>query len=393
MVARLFSRPNVLLLKRQRAKSTVGLNLLATAVHLPLITPTPHPLLSFPFFFILSLSPPYVKPHNSTMTTYPWCLVLLLTILNVARADFPLVDFDRMGTVGLAGAFAGLDFFNSSSVNASFDPSTSTLFSRSAEGSLTRIASTNAGGIVSTGCALGNTYYIAGNFSSIGDTSASNVASYNPASGTFSALGTGGPNGPVNALFCDSTNNKLWAGGQFSSPASAVAVWDTKASSWSAPPFGSLTGAAAEVSSITTNASQASLFFAGSFITTFQGNGSALNTTNNPNVPFSQGATPFSSSLVPIPLETAQIQGSPSSSDPSFSNIQNILCPAGNDGPGQTWFAADGNGAQVTVRTFQSISASGIRLGNTFLDGRGTTAFTYVGLSFGTSTILTSLVA
>ena len=326
------------------------------------------------------------------MTTYPWCLVLLLTILNVARADFPLVDFDRMGTVGLAGAFAGLDFFNSSSVNASFDASTSTLFSRSAEGSLTRIASTNAGGVVSAGCALGNTYYIAGNFSSIGDTSASNVASYNPASGTFSALGTGGPNGPVNALFCDSTNNKLWAGGQFSSPASAVAVWDTKASSWSAPPFGSLTGAAAEVSSITTNASQASLFFAGSFITTFQGNGSALNTTNNPNVPFSQGATPFSSSLVPIPLETAQIQGSPSSSDPSFSNIQNILCPAGNDGPGQTWFAADGNGAQVTVRTFQSISASGVRLGNTFLDGRGTTAFTYVGLSFGTSTILTSLV-
>ena len=326
------------------------------------------------------------------MTTYPWCLVLLLALLNVARADNPLVDFDRMGTVGLAGAFAGLDFFNSSSVNASFDPSTSTLFSRSAQGSLTRIASTNAGGVISTGCALGNTYYIAGNFSSIGDTSASNVASYNPASGTFSALGTGGPNGPVNALFCDSTNNKLWAGGRFSSPASAVAVWDAKASSWSAPPFGGLAGAAAEVSSITTNASQASLFFTGSFITSFQGNGTALNTTNNPNVPFSQGATPFSSSLVPIPLETAQVQGSPSSSDPSFSNIQNILCPAGNDGPGQTWFAADGNGAQITARTFQSISASGVRLGNTFLDGRGTTAFTYVGLFFGTRTILTSLV-
>ena len=324
------------------------------------------------------------------MTTYPWCLVLL-AYLNVARADSPLVDFDRMGTVGLTGAFAGLDFFNSSSVNASFDPSTSTLFSRSAEGSLTRIASTNTGGVVSAGCALGNTYYIAGTFSSIGDTSASNVASYDPTSGTFSALGTGGPNGPVNALFCDSTNNKLWTGGQFSSPASAVAVWDTKASSWSAPPFGGLTGAAAEVSSITTNASQASLFFTGSFITNF-GNGTALNTTNNPNVPFSQGATPFSSSLVPIPLETAQIQGSPSSLDPSFSNIQNILCPAGNDGPGQTWFAADGNSAQVTVRTFQSISASGVRLGNTFLDGRGTTVFTYVGVLFGTPTILTSLV-
>ena len=308
-----------------------------------------------------------------------WSCITVLALLNAAVcADLPLVDFDRMGTVGLVGAFAGLDFFNSSSANVSFDPTTSTLLSRSADGSLTRIASTNAGGAVSAGCAIANTYYLAGNFSSIGNTTASNVASYNPASGAFSALGNGGPNGHVSALYCDSAHNKLWAGGQFSSPASAVAVWDTKASSWSAPPFGGLTGAAAEVLSITTNASQASLFFAGSFVASFNGNGSALNTTNNPNVPFSQGATPFSSSLVPIPLENAQIQGAPSSTNSSFSNIQNILCPAGNDGPGQTWFAADGNGAQITVRTFQSYSASGVRLGNTFLDGRGTTAFTYV---------------
>ena len=288
-----------------------------------------------------------------------------------------------MGTVALVGTFAGLDFFNSSSANVSFDPSTSTVLSRSADGSLTRIASTDAGGLVSAGCAIGNTYYLAGNFSSIGSATASNVASYNPASGTFSALGTGGPNGPVSALYCDSNRNKLWAGGHFSSPASAVAVWDTKASSWSAPPFGGLTGAAAEVLSITTNASQASLFFAGSFLASFNGNGSVLNTTNNPNVPFSQGATPFSSSLVPVPLEAAQVQGSPSSTDPSFSNISNILCPAGNDGPGQTWFAADGVAAQITVRTFLYNSASGVRLGNTFLNGRGTTAFTYVGVSSG----------
>ena len=313
------------------------------------------------------------------MTTFrgppPWYLLSLLALLNVVRADIPLVDFDRMGTVGLVGAFAGLEFFNSSA-NLTFDPSTSTLLLRSPQGALTRIASTSAGGIISAGCAIGNTFYVAGDFSSIGSVTASNVASYNPAAGTFSALGKGGPNGPVNALFCDSTHNKLWAGGHFTTPASAVAVWDTSSSSWSAPPFGGLTGVAAEVLSITTNSSQASLFFAGSFIAPFQG--AALNTTNNPNVPFSSGATPFSSSLVPVPLQTAQIEGAPSSPDPNFSQIQNILCPTGNDGPGQTWFAADGGSAQVTARTFQYISASGIRLGNTFLDGRGTTEFTYV---------------
>ncbi|KAH9978864.1 cortical protein marker for cell polarity-domain-containing protein [Lactifluus volemus] len=311
------------------------------------------------------------------MTTFrgppPWYLLSLLALLNVVRADVPLVDFDRMGTVGLVGAFAGLDFFNSSA-NLTFDPSTSTLLLRSPHGALTRIASTSAGGIISAGCAIGNTYYIAGEFSSIGTVTASNVASYNPAAGTFAALGKGGPNGPVNALFCDSTHNKLWAGGHFTTPASAVAVWDTGSSSWSAPPFGGLTGVAAEVLSITTNSSQASLFFSGSFVAPFQG--AALNTNNNPNVPFSSGATPFSSSLVPIPLQTAQIEGSPSSIDPNFSQIQNILCPTGNDGPGQTWFAADGSSAQITARTFQYISASGIRLGNTFLNGRGTTEFT-----------------
>ena len=310
----------------------------------------------------------------------PWSLLSLiaLLVLDVVSANVPLIDFDRMGAVGLVGAFAGLGISNSSSPSVSFDPSTSTLLSRSPDGSLTPIASTNEGGTVSAGCAIGSTYYIAGNFSAIDNTTASNVASYDASSQSFSALGTGGPNGNVNALFCDATHNKLWVGGQFTSPASAVAIWDVKASSWSAPPFGGLAGGGAEVSSITTNSSQASLFFAGSFIATFQGSASALNTTNNPNVPFSQGATPFSSSLVPIPLENAQIQGSPSSSDPSFSSIQNILCPSGNDGPGQTWFGEDGDSAQITVRTFQSTSASGIRLGNTFLDGRGTTAFTYV---------------
>ncbi|KAH9045084.1 cortical protein marker for cell polarity-domain-containing protein [Lactarius hengduanensis] len=317
-----------------------------------------------------------------TLPRPPWSLLpfFALILLDVVSADTPLIDFDRMGTVGLVGAFAGLELFNSSSSSVSFDPSTSTVLSRSPDGSLTRIASTNKGGTVSAGCAIGSTYYIAGNFSSIDNTTALNVASYDASSQTFSALGTGGPNGPANALFCDSTHNKLWVGGQFTSPASAVAVWDVKASSWSAPPFGGLVGSAAEVSSITTNSSQASLFFAGSFVATFQGSASALNTTNNPNVPFSQGATPFSSSLVPIPLESAQIQGSPSTSDPSFSNIQNVLCPSGNDGPGQTWFAEDGNDAQITARTFQWISASGIRLGNTFLDGRGTTAFTVISI-------------
>ncbi|KAI0356179.1 hypothetical protein OH77DRAFT_1536521 [Trametes cingulata] len=306
-----------------------------------------------------------------TLTTVS---LVLAVCANAVLASSPLVNFAAMGKVGLAGAFAGLDLVTNSS-SVTFDPSTSSLLARSADGSLSKIASTNAGGSILAGCAMGDAFYVAGNFSSIGETSASNIASYSISSGSLSSLGSNGPNGAVHALYCDSSRKQVWAGGQFSSPGASVAVWDTTSSSWSAAPFGGLTGAAAEVLSITTNSSQSSLFFSGSFIASFGNSSAPLNSTNNPNVPFSSGATPFSSSLVPVPLQPPDVDAGPSSSDSQFSNVSNILCPAGADGPGNTWLAADGNKAVITVRKFAFLTARGVRLGNTFLNGRGTTGF------------------
>ncbi|KIJ67669.1 hypothetical protein HYDPIDRAFT_107140 [Hydnomerulius pinastri MD-312] len=310
----------------------------------------------------------------TTVSTSPLALLVASSLAHVASASLPLVDFDRMGQVGLTGAFAGLNLFDNSTP-AAFDPSSSSLLSRTPQGALTYLGNTNSGGSISSGCALNDVYYFAGSFSSIGNTSASYVASYSPSSAAFSALGSNGPNGPISTVYCDSSNNNLWVGGQFTSPGASVAIWNTKSSSWSAPPFKGFTGAGAEVMSITSNASDTSLFFSGSFLTAFNGGMSAMNNTNNPNVPYSPGASPFSSSLVPIPLQGAEIVGAPSSTNPEFSNIQTILCPAGPDGPGNTWLAADGNAALITVRAFSSISAYGIRLGNTFQSGYGTTAF------------------
>jgi hypothetical protein len=303
-------------------------------------------------------------------------LLVLCLSSNVVFAALPEVDFNRMGKVGIAGAFSGLDLFHNSSV--SFDPTTSTILSRSSDGALTRLASTNQAGRILTGCTFGDTFYFGGSFSSIANTSANNMASYTSSSGEFAALGSDGPNGQVNTIFCDAKDGKIWAGGSFTSPGSSVALWDIKSGSWSKPPFVGVSGAQSEVLSITTNSSDASLFFAGSFITSFQGSGSVvLNGTNNPNVPFSSGATPYSSSLVPVPLQQAQVDGSPSSTNSQFSNIKAILCPSGPDGPGNTWFAADSSEALVTVRTFTSMSISGIRLGNTFQSDHGTIDFRY----------------
>ena len=298
---------------------------------------------------------------------------LLFFNVGVALAALPQVDFDRMGRVGIAGAFSGFDLFDNSSI--AYDPQSSTIFSRSSDGALDRLEASNDGGIITSGCALGDAYFFAGSFSSIGSLSAANVVSYTSSSHEFKALASNGPNGQVDALYCDADGNKLWAGGNFTSPGKGVAVYDVKAGSWSQAPFVGVTGASGRVFSITANSSQASLFFAGSFITTFQGNGSSINGTNNPNVPFSSGASPFSSSLVPVPLGNAEVDASPSSTDSQFSDIQSILCPGGDDGPGNTWLAADGNTAVITIRKFSDLTAHGVRLGNTFIDGHGTTGF------------------
>ncbi|KAL0580345.1 hypothetical protein V5O48_001682 [Marasmius crinis-equi] len=305
-------------------------------------------------------------------TSIPRDMFLFLLLANAVNAALPQVDYNRMGTVGLAGSFAGFDFFQNSSL--SFDSSTSTLLSRTSEGALSAIGTTNNGGRISAGCALDDVFYFGGSFSSINSTSASNVASYRPSSSQLSALGSNGPNGEVDAIFCDTKNGKVWVGGKFTSPGVSVAVWDTKAGSWSQPPFVGVSGAQARVSSITTNSSQSSLFFAGSFVVPFQGNGS-LSGNNNPNVPFSAGATPFSSSLVPVPLQKAETEGSPSTTDSQFSDVTKILCPGGADGPGNTWFAQDGTTAFITARAFSFITASGVRLGNTFLPNHGTSEF------------------
>lgn len=321
---------------------------------------------------------------------YPTIILTSLSLLYVALAAIPEVDFDRMGKVGLAGSFAGLDLFSNTTV--AFDASTSTLFSRSSDGSLTRLASTNSGGSILAGCALDSAFYLAGSFSSIGGVAASNIASYTPSSNTFAPLPGSGPNGKINALFCDTKLNKVWAAGSFTSPGASVALFDAKAGAWTSAPFSGVSGGAAEVTSITTNATDSSLFFAGSFLTSFGNGNVVLNGTNNPNVPFSPGASPFSSSLVPVPLQNAMIDASPSSQQDGFSSIENTLCPAGGDGAGNSWFAADNSTPLITVRTFTFISASGLRLGNTFQPNHGTTAFRLASYSILNAALLKVLI-
>ena len=268
--------------------------------------------------------------HNSVFSLATF---VALSALDVVQCALPRVDFDRMGKVGLFGDFAGLDWFNET-LSLSLDPSSSSLLSRSSDGSLSRIGSTNAGGSINGGCALQDVFYIAGQFSSFGGTTAQNIVSYTPSSGKVSALGSGGPDDAIRSVYCDANNNRVWVGGEFSSPSPLVTIWNPSSSSWSIPLFGGLSANNnGRVLSIPSNLSESSLLFTGSFLTSFRGG--VVNGTNNPNVPFSSGAYPFSSSLIPVPLENVKVDPAPSSSDPDFQDIRNILCPTRDDESGQ----------------------------------------------------------
>ncbi|KAJ1304739.1 hypothetical protein OPQ81_005877 [Rhizoctonia solani] len=314
------------------------------------------------------------------MSSYPLISILLGAALAGAQ-NVPQIDFSRMGTVGIAGAFAGLDLYNASAPTV--DSSAATLVSRDSNGALTILGATNGGGQLLASCSLKDTLYVGGLFDSIAGTSAKNIIAYTPSSRKFSPLGSegAGVDGEVNALHCDSSSGLVWVGGNFRRPTSAsesaafggaVAVFNPNNNAWSPAPFDGLRG---QVLDIAPSTDGKSLYFGGAFATTF-GSNSSLNSTNNPAVPYSPGATPFSASLVPIPLNGSEITAQPASSDSNFNNILSILCPGGDDGPGNTWLGADGSTASITARPFKFINAGGIRLGNTAVNGRSTTAFT-----------------
>ena len=307
--------------------------------------------------------------------------VLALQALT-ANGALPKVDFGRMGKVGVAGSFSGIDLYNdnpSSQQQTTFDSTTSTLFLRAQDGGLTPIGSTNVGGRVVTGCSIGNVFYVGGAFTTLGGTNIANIAAYSSSTNKIAQLADGGLDGPVSALYCDEKNGLLWVGGSFHAPATgntaafagSVATYNPSSNTWSPPPFAGLPGA---VNAIVPATSNSALLFGGSFVTSY-GNSTNTTSVSNPNVPVSSGSTTFSHSLVPFPLANADIDASPSSTLPGLGDITNILCPAGPDGVGNTWFAEDGFKAIVTIRTNKQLSATGLRLGNTFFRGQSTTTF------------------
>lgn len=311
-------------------------------------------------------------------------LTLSLGILHTSTAAtttiLPQIDFNSLGSVGLIGDFAGLSFYSApsspaSTANASSsDNPVSTLISRNNNGQLSKLASTNPGGKITTLCQMSSgRVVIGGQFTSIAGVAVNNIATYEPISNVFTSLGNG-VDGPVSAIECNTST--IYVGGTFKSPiglastsgyAGNVASWSTLNSTWSPLPFAGLNG---PVRSISSNGT--SLLFGGSFSTIYTNSTSSNSTSTSTDVIYPS----LGSSLTPISLNTSEYIATPTTYTSGFGRPQSVFCPQHADGVGASWLLTDGATGSFIVRLFRPLNVGGIRLGNTFFQGRGTANFT-----------------
>ncbi|BGP40759.1 hypothetical protein JCM10449v2_004724 [Rhodotorula kratochvilovae] len=307
-------------------------------------------------------------------------LALLVAGAGVTAAQsssLPKVDYSALGTVAVVGSFAGLSFYDAENPPTTYDSRASTLLARTADGDLRSVGATDRGGAINAICQTPDSaVFVAGNFTAIGGVDAANIASYDPASETFTALGDGLA-GEVRALSCNGTT--VYAGGDFDAPAGVssgpnVAAWSTEDAAWSTLPLYGFNGA---VDSISSSEDGRSLFFGGAFSTVFS------NSTANSTASSSSSSSAFpslGSSLTPISLNASDYWASPTTYTSGFGRPQYIFCPRHGDGIGASWLLVDGQAGFFIARMYRQLNVRGIRLGNTFYEGRGTKNFSVVSI-------------
>lgn len=225
-------------------------------------------------------------------------LLLLVTLYErccASQVPLPSLELASLGHVAIAGQFSGISLYQDTQQSEVLSlGATDGLYLQSSDGTFTSIAQSN--GAIYSLCSLNYSnseiFYIGGNFSQIGNVAAVNVASYDPKTSNFSALSTG-VLGTVNALYCDSTDDQVYIGGNFEiSNSTNVVVWDASQRRFSPVAFGGFNGA---VNTIQSNGS--SLLFGGRFDSITVGNISSTNTPQQINLQTAYVSFPLSCSI------------------------------------------------------------------------------------------------
>ncbi|POW00042.1 hypothetical protein PSTT_13362 [Puccinia striiformis] len=276
-------------------------------------------------------------------------LLLLLLLTTTTLAASPSIDWSGLGQVSLLGSFSTLSLSSSSNPSSqpTLNPSHPTLIRHSltSKDEPTIITSNNnqPGSINALCTTKNNKIIIGGRFDSLNSTpSTANIAIYDPESHTIAALSNSTQiQGTVHAISCQN-DNQIWIAGQFQNPISNnqipnIITWSTASKSYESP-------------------NQLNL-------PNFNGPIYSLDHRNNLKRRIAYHRWLISST--DPNLKRCTWNAAPQSTADGFQNPQNIFCPQGPDGPGNTWELDHNfdNGA-FTLNLGTSVPVGGIRLGN-----------------------------
>ncbi|KAK9237847.1 cortical protein marker for cell polarity-domain-containing protein [Lipomyces kononenkoae] len=284
-----------------------------------------------------------------------WTVVAVVGI-GIESVTLPDVDISALGQIGLVGDFRGVSLYSYSGQQNSSIASTDSLLVDLPSNIVFDFDGSD--GTINSMCAMGDSIYIGGNFTRIGDSQIHSVARINASTGDVSDL-ENGVLGNVNVAYCDLDHSLVYFGGSFTNN---VAIWNVSSESWQAVPFGGLYGG--PVNAIVER--NGNIIFGGKFL----GIG---NSSSAASISASQG-----SQMQLVNMRTANISAQGSMSNHSYSNPRSAVCSNNISAADSTWLLEDGVPGVWTASFAYDIQPSRLRIRNADAGGRGTKTFRFV---------------
>lgn len=272
------------------------------------------------------------------------------------QAVEPPAIVDNLGKMGVVGQYEGIaQYLYAGQQNALSDPYFDSIIAQVGDSSFLNQGTTN--GLVSNFCQLNDTIFISGNFTKIGSVDTpGGLASLNASSGDIASLENSDLSGQILTLYCDVSNNTVYAGGNFTfQNQTGTAIYSPDDSSWSVPTFGGFPNGSIVNTIIPYNGN---LIFGGSF--DGLANTSYVGTSNGDN------STLLNSQRISFSTANIFADGSASGSSPD-----NITC----SGTDVDWVMEDNRvGSWNSLWPFY-FNPTRLRLSNLNEEGNGISTF------------------
>ncbi|KAG0163868.1 hypothetical protein DFQ30_010841 [Apophysomyces sp. BC1015] len=305
---------------------------------------------------------------SSSINGLSLLLLLLLSLSQPANTEHfqaPVINRDALGQLGFLGEYAGISPYRSTKQFESINPSISSVLLK--DDDIYELITSVDGSIDAT-CLLSHSdttdIYLAGTFTLVNKTLVNNIARFDSRTRTFAALDRG-VDGPVHTLFCDSTSQTVYVGGDFTAPVGlsnntlqsfgrSIAMWQN--GNWSAVPWKGFNG---PVYTISPNVERNTILFGGRFDAT--GDGQYFNANSSQSVNMDQPTI--------ISSGNSALAG-------DYSNPNNIVCPNSTpQSPGKPWLLQDNVPGYWQAAFAYPVQPSLFRLSNAHFEGRGAQTF------------------